>query len=370
VAKLSAFQVPPRETTALGQQLFAGGMRRTMEKPLRYAVLLVSVLLGVAFLVFLINQTVQVVGLADRLHPALGTTVLWGLLLIYGACAFVPLAVLLRLPQPLTPPASEASPEFPAHLEALSRRLHGNPLLGNRSLASRGEVEEALKVLDARADEIVRSVGSQVFITTAVSQNGSLDGLMVLLAQSKMLWQIARVYYQRPTIRDLATLYGNVASTVFIASQLDDLDLAEQVQPLVSGVLGSAAGAVPGLHAASTLFVNSVVNGTANAFLTLRVGIIAKRYCGALVLPEPRAVRRLAVSQAAQMLGAIAQDGAKRVAGAFWAASKTRVGEAARGMTATVRSAVTTLIERLGCAASEPSRPADAPPKTGAERGT
>lgn len=340
-----------------------------MEKPLRNAVLLLSVLLGVVFLVFLVNQTVQVVGLADRLHPALGTAVLWGLLLIYTACAFVPLALLMRLPRPLTPPASEASPEFPAHLEALSRRLHGNPLLVDRPLASRMDIEEALRILDRRADEIVRSVGSQVFITTAVSQNGSLDGLMVLLAQSKMVWQIARVYYQRPTVRDLATLYGNVASTVFIASQLDDLDLAEQVQPLVSGVLGSAAGAVPGLHAASALFVNSVVNGTANAFLTLRVGIIAKRYCGALVLPEPRAVRRLAVSQAAQMLGAIAQDGAKRVAGAFWAASKTRVGEAARGMAVTVQEAVKAFLERLGVAASEPARPTDAPPRTGAERG-
>jgi len=115
--------------------------------------------------------------------------------------------------------------------------------------------------------------------------------------------------------------------------------------------------------------VNSVVNGTANAFLTLRVGIIAKRYCGALVLPEPRAVRRLAVSQAAQMLGAIAQDGAKRVAGAFWAASKTRVGEAARGMAVTVQEAVKAFLERLGVAASEPARPTDAPPRTGAERG-
>ena len=340
-----------------------------MEKPLRNAVLLVSVLLGVAFLVFLVNQTVQVVGLADRLHPALGTAVLWGLLLIYAACAFVPLAMLLRLPRPLTPPASEASPEFPAHLGALGRRLQGNPLLADRALASRTDIEEALKVLDGRADEIVRSVGSQVFLTTAVSQNGSLDGLMVLLAQSKMLWQIARVYYQRPTVRDLAALYGNVASTVFVASQLDDLDLAEQVQPLVSGVLGSAAGAVPGLHAASALFVNSVVNGTANAFLTLRVGIIAKRYCGALVLPERRTVRRLAVSQAAQMLGAIAQDGAKRVAGAFWAASKTRAGEAARSMTATVQGAVRTLVERLGVAASEPVRASDVPPKAGTERG-
>ena len=271
--------------------------------------------------------------------------------------------------QTAPPPASEASPEFPAHLEALGRRLHGNPLLTDRALASRTDIEQALRILDRRADEIVRSVGSQVFITTAVSQNGSLDGLMVLLAQSRMLWQIARVYYQRPTVRDLATLYGNVASTVFVVSQLDDLDLAEQVQPLVSGVLGSAVGAVPGLHAASALFVNSVVNGTANAFLTLRVGIIAKRYCGALVLPEPRTVRRVAVSQAAQMLGAIAQDGAKRVAGAFWTASKTRAGEAARGMAVTVQGAVKTLIERLGFAASESARASDAPPKAGGEHG-
>jgi len=285
------------------------------------------------------------------------------------ACAFVPLAMLLRLPRPLRPPASETSPEFPAHLAALSRRLQGNPLLADRTLASRTEIEEALRVLDGRADEIVRSVGSQVFITTAVSQNGSLDGLMVLLAQSKMLWQIARVYYQRPTVRDLAALYGNVASTVFVASQLDDLDLAEQVQPLVSGVLGSAAGAVPGLHAASALFVNSVVNGTANAFLTLRVGIIAKRYCGALVLPEPRAVRRLAVSQAGQMLGAIAQDGAKRLAGALWAASKTRVGDAARGMTATAQEAVRVLVERLGVVRNRPARASDTPPIAGADHG-
>jgi hypothetical protein len=325
-----------------------------MRKPLRTAALSVSLFLVAAFVVFLVNQTAQLVGLADRLHPTLGTAVLWGLLLVYAGCALVPLAMLLRLPKPLRPPASETSPEFPAHLRALGLRLQGNPLLRERALSSREDIEAALRILDGRADEIIRSTASQVFVTTAVSQNGSLDGLMVLFAQSKMLWQIARMYYQRPTARELVLLYGNVTSTAFIAAQLDDLDLAAQVQPLVSGVLGSAAGAVPGLQAASMLLVNSLANGTANAFLALRVGVIAKRYCGALILPERRALRRLAVSQATQMLGTIAREGAKRVAAALWSASKNRAGDAASGFADAVAQAVKALAQRLGFTTSGP----------------
>jgi len=335
-----------------------------MHKSLRTVALLLSLFLVAAFAVFVVNQTVQVVGLADRVHPALGTGVLWALLLLYAACALVPLVMMLRLPKPLSPPASETSPEFAGHLRALGLRLQGNPLLRGRALSSREDIEAALRVLDGRADEIIRGTGSQVFITTAVSQNGSLDGLMVLLAQTRMLWQIARAYYQRPTVRELAFLYGNVASTALVATQLDDLDLAEQVQPLVSGVLGSAAGSVPGLQAASSLLVNSIVTGTANAFLTLRVGIIAKRYCGALVLPERRALRRLAVSQAAQMLGTIVRDGARRVGGAFWATAKARMGDAARGFGESGKQAVRAVAQRLGFSLGEAGEAAELPSET------
>jgi hypothetical protein len=317
-----------------------------MRHPVRTVALCASALLIATFLVFLVNQTVQVVGLAERIHPAAGTAVLWGLLVLYAGCAVVPLVMLFRLPRPLRPPASDAAPDFEAHLEALGLRLKGNPLLREHALSSRGDIEVAIRTLDARADEIIRSTGSQVFLTTAVSQNGSLDGLIVLLAQSKMVWQIAHVYYQRPSVRDLALLYGNVAATAFIASQIEDVDLAEHVQPLLSGALGSAAGAVPGLHAASTLLVNALMSGTANAFLTLRVGIVAKTYCGALVLPERRTLRRVAVAQAAQMLGAIARDGAKRVAGVFWTASKSRASDTARGFAESVKRSVRTFVPR------------------------
>jgi hypothetical protein len=293
-------------------------MRKTV---LRIATLL-SFLLLISFTVILVNQTAQLVELADRVHPYFGSVVFWSLLALYGFCLLVPLFLLLRLPRPLHAPESEDDPEFPRHLERLGKRLSRNPLLADPTIESREEIEHALVVLDSAADQRSRAAASQIFITTAISQNGSLDALLVLAAQSKLILEIARVYYQRPTVRDLLFLYTNVGATAFIAGELEDIDLSEQIQPVLTSVLGSAAGAIPGLGAATNLFVNSVVTGTGNAFLTLRVGSICKQYCRATVLPQRRTIRRMAVVEAASMLGLIARDGATRVAAAFAAGSK------------------------------------------------
>ncbi len=318
-----------------------------MRKQLAIALALLGVFVLAAFAVFLIGQTAQVVGLAGRAHPALGTAALWGLLVLYLVCGGVPVLLWLRLPKPLTPPEREDAPGFPEHLRALSRRLRGNPRLAGRPLQTREDVLGALKLLDEEANRLIKASASQVFVTTAVSQNGSLDALVVLVAQSRLIWQLAHVYYQRPTLRDFVALYGNVAGTALVSSQLEDLDLTEQIQPIITTVLGSAAGAVPGLQAAAGLVTHSLVTGTANAFLTLRVGLIARSYCAALVLPERRTLRRLAVSQAAQMLGLIVKECARRVGAAFVTASRSRTNEAAREVGAYVRRAGTALAERL-----------------------
>lgn len=144
------------------------------------------------------------------------------------------------LPKLLVPPEAEDSPELEEHIARISRRLAGNPALERRSIASRAELEEALTVLDERAGGITKATASQVFVTTAVSQNGALDAIVVLAAQSRMALRIARAYYQRPTLRNLICLHANVATTSFIAGEIEDIDLAEQIQPVLSAVLGSA----------------------------------------------------------------------------------------------------------------------------------
>ena len=110
-------------------------------------------------------------------------------------------------------------------------------------------------------------------------QNGRLDGLIVLFTQIQMVTRVAPIYVQRPSPRELVRLYANVAGTAFIASGLESLDLGEMVAPLAVSVVPALKGAIPGLSGISALLVKCVSNGAANAFFTLRVGEVARRYC-------------------------------------------------------------------------------------------
>ncbi len=161
-------------------------------------------------------------------------------------------------------------------------------------------------------------MASTVFLTTAVSQSGRLDVLLVLMAQSRMIWRIAHLYYQRPSLRELMHLYSNVAATAFVAGELDDLELHQMIQPVAAGSLGAVTGAIPGFQVMTTIMVNSLLSGSANAFLTLRVGLIAKGYCGSLVA-QPRAkLRRSATTEAARLLTGIVKESGARVRDAIW----------------------------------------------------
>jgi len=320
----------------------------------RRILLLLGLFFIVAFVVFLINQTAQLVALVDRLSPALGQATFWFLLFVYAACLLVPAWLLLRLPRPIAPPDTEDPAAVEVHVKRLAARLRRNEHLAGRALATRADVESAISVLDERANELTRTAASQVFLTTAISQNGSLDAVVVLVAQSRLILRVARTYWQRPTLRDLLSLYGNVAATALITSELDDIDLSQQIQPVLSSVLGSAAGAVPGLQAASTLLVNSVMTGSANAFLTLRIGIITRRYCGAVVRTPRGMLRRAAALQATQMLGGIALAGATAVSSAVLRASRRAVGDTVSGVGSAVKRAGSAVIDRF--------RPGNTPP--------
>lgn len=316
-------------------------MKSTFQKVL----LLLAAFFLVAFSVVLVNQTAQLVGLAEGLHPVAGDATLWGLVFIYALCGLVPVFFFLRLPKPLVPPPTEDGPEFDEHLDRLRERLRRNALVAELPLDSREDVEGALAVLDARADEVIRTSGSQIFLTTAISQNGALDSLLVLAMQSRMVWEIGRLYYQRPTFRDMLYLYSNVVTTAFVAGELDEVDLSAQIQPVLSSVMGSAAGAVPGLQVVSAVIVNSVFSGTTNAFLSLRVGLIAKGYSRALVRPEKGGLRRTAIAGATAMLGGIAMEGARRVSRAMVRASARSMGDVVKGVGGKVVGTGTSMVD-------------------------
>ncbi len=296
---------------------------------------------SLAFGVVLINQVLQLADLASRLNPMFGQAVLWGLVFILGLAFAVPFALYVRLPKALVPPANAEGPEFDEHLSQLRERLARNRLLEGRSLGTRDELEDALATLDEEATDRMRQAGSRAFVTTAVSQNGALDAVVVFGIQARLVWDIANVYSQRPALRELTYLYSNVLATAFIASEIDDADVSEAMEPALSAVLGSAAGLVPGLQVASSIFVNSVLSGTANAFLTLRVGVITREYSRAWTRPTRGGLRRTAIVQAGGLLGGIVMVGAAKVSAAIGRGAGRAVTEAVAGTGKAVTGAVT-----------------------------
>lgn len=295
-----------------------------MRKQIARLLLPVFVLFCIVFIIIVINQTAQVVQLAARIAPWFGQAVLYALLFIYALLILVPILIIVRLPRALQPPP-EDSPEYDAYLTQLAKRLSGNPHLAgtNLPLQGRSAIQAALNILDAKAGEVIRNAGATIFVSTAISQNGLLDALMVLMAQSRMVWDVTHIYNQRPSLREIVKLYANVAATALLASEIEDLDLNEQVEPVIASALGGTlASAVPGVSIVATILVNSILEGTANAYLTLRVGAICQEYCRSLTAPDRRAMRKRASVKAAGMLGALVLESSKAVSGAILGAAK------------------------------------------------
>ncbi len=275
-------------------------------------------LVTVCLLSLIIAGVTSLISLAERIHPVAGSIVFWSVCLAAGFFALYCVVAYARLPAALVPPEEESGPRYDVYLQALRVRLAVNPRTRGRPLATEEEIERAVGHLSAEADSIVRSTASTVFLSTALMQNGRLDGLIVLFTQIQMVGRIARIYVQRPSPRELVRLYANVAGTAFVASGLESLELGEMVAPLAFSVVPALKGGIPGLSGISALLVRCISNGAANAFLTLRVGEVARRYCELTSRCPPELIRKSATAAAVQHLGRIVRENGALVVRKIW----------------------------------------------------
>src|SRR5881396_1172809 len=267
----------------------------------------------------IIAGVTSLISLAERVHPIAGTIAFWGVCATAGFFALYCVIAYARLPAALVPPVEESGPKYDAYLQTLRIRLAANPRTRGKPLVTKEEIEKAIGHLSIQADLVVRRTASTVFLSTALMQNGRLDGLIVLFTQIQMVGRIARIYVQRPSPRELARLYANVAGTAFVASGLESLDLGEMVAPLAVSVVPALKGGIPGLSGISALLVKCVSNGAANAFLTLRVGEVARRYCELTSKCPPELIRKSATAAAVQHLGRIVRENGALVVKKIWA---------------------------------------------------
>lgn len=110
----------------------------------------------------------------------------------------------------------------------------------------------------------------KVFLTTSVSQNDKIDSVSVLLVNLSLVKQIVGIYGYRPSYAKLFKIYLTVLRNALIAYGLQNVNWFNVFGKFFSGV----AKKVPFMDT----LVDSAVQGTLNAFLTLLIGYKTKRY--------------------------------------------------------------------------------------------
>lgn len=302
-----------------------------MEKPVDTFQPIIKILIrvGIGLLVLLLiiafNNVIQISTFMSGIHPLLGQITLVVLLLVLLSLLLLPLLSFLSFRKALPIPEDENSPEFANYLQETKRRLQKNRYLREKDYQFSDESDlkdqilKAYEILGKQSRVLVKGKATGVFLSTAISQNGVLDSFFVLGTLTKMLWEVSRIYEERPSLARLVSLYGNVAATVLMARGIEDLDLLdEQVEPLIASILGGGvATLVPGAVMATNLVVNSITEGSVNALLTLRVGCIAQRYLSSVTIPERKALRRSATIEACGLLGEVMKDNTVLILKAF-----------------------------------------------------
>jgi ABC-type multidrug transport system fused ATPase/permease subunit len=273
--------------------------------------LLAVTAVSAALLVFIIivNQVVQFSAFLNQINPILGQVSLGVFLLVLLVAVLTPAYLYIKLPGPLIPPKEADGPVYDQYIRKLSKRLAANPIVKDYKIEGVEDVKSVIKKLDEESDKSIRRTANRAFITTAISQNGALDALFILGLQFRLIWDIAHIYEQRPSLKDLGFLYTNVMVTAFIASSIDEAEYYEIVESSMSQGIGSMVSMVPG----TALIVNSAITGSSNAFLTLRIGKVTQQYCGSLVRQERQTIRNSATAKAAKMLAGIVYDGSKKL---------------------------------------------------------
>lgn len=343
---------------------------------------LAGLLFSAILLVLLMQLNGMVMDLADLLAPGAGRPAFLALLVL--ECIGVVWLALAWFPRPsrlvLRPNPTDA--ERRAFAAELTRRLRSNRHVRAAGLKP-GDPDflpRALEHLDALADGVIRSDAKKIFLGTALSQNGKLDALIVFLALSRIVWRISTLYNQRPTLRELWSVYSLVTSSAFISFSIEALDIPQTITEAVSSLAPSVTpslttSSIPVFGASLQYFTASIIDGAANALLAARVGVIVKNAFRFAAREEEDSPRQACARQSAAMLLSVSQECVEEIVAALRAQLKTftsdvveKAAEKTKNAAGTVVRATASMADAAGAAVRHVVRGDDTPapcPETG-----
>ena len=160
--------------------------------------------------------------------------------------------------------------------EALVDRIK---MLGDRSIELENMNEEDLQILlnesitfkEEKADKIIDTHVFRTFKVTSISHSALIDIITILASSLKVSTDLLEHYGGRLNFKDLIIITKH---SIFSAA-LGGSDIVETVTRSTVDIATKGGEAVPIIGP----FVSAVADGTVNASLVCRVGLITKYYC-------------------------------------------------------------------------------------------
>ena len=140
-----------------------------------------------------------------------------------------------------------------------------------------------------------------VMISTAICQSARFDMVTVFAVNVKMIKELVVQCGFRPSMKNLSKLTINVFGTALIAEGLENLKLEDIVPKSSMDFLNN----MPYLG----VVLESVIQGAANALMTLRIGCVCRRYLfsdGAVITKED--IRKQAYKETLKLLPMVVAD--------------------------------------------------------------
>ena len=109
-----------------------------------------------------------------------------------------------------------------------------------------------------------------VMLSTAISQNSKLDMYSVISLNLKMIKEIVLACGFRPNMKNLSKLTIKVASTALVAEGLDSFKIEDILPTQTINAISNIPLIKP--------ILSSVIQGIANALLTIRIGLVTRGY--------------------------------------------------------------------------------------------
>lgn len=155
-------------------------------------------------------------------------------------------------------------------------------------------------------NKIIVTHAESVFISTAISQNGRLDAIAVLTINLKLIKELVMKCGFRPSYAALGRLSFNIMTSAIIAESLEDMKFSE----LFPTSTINAIGEIPFLKT----ITGSLAQGSGNALLSLRVGIICRNYLFMnLKGLSKKEIKRMAFAEAVTLFPRVIGESIKKI---------------------------------------------------------